>query len=233
MTLVTGTTPFDADYILSGAVRIAYAVPGTGTVPVGSAAVPTSLSDIMDLSAPYALKAGWKYIGATTENPNYTRSFETEGVEIQEYKGNLFEEVTEVSRTMEFTAAEFREEILRIVESAGPATTVAAAAGSSAQKVIKFGSFESPDRYRWVFVAQRPKTSTNAVTEPSGKTRGPFVACVLYQGSISADDAQMEFGKGQVAAAGVTIQGFPEGGLSGEVAAGAWFLESPGTILSA
>lgn len=231
MVATQGALPYDIANLLGGAVRILYAIPGTGTVPSGSAPVPEDLSDIIDLVYPYAPKAGWHDFGATKENFTYSRGFETEGLEIQQFQGNIIEEITAISRNMQVSAAEFSPEVIRIIENATGIDTVAASAGVSAQKVVKIGSFASPARYRMAFIARR-YIASGSVIEPvsSGRTRGRFVGAWLNQTQVSADDTEIEIGKGELAATGVTFAGFPEPGVDGEEAFGGWAFEDAGTI---
>ncbi len=236
MVATTGALPYDIANLLGGAVRILYAVPGNGTLPAGSVAPPEDLSDIIDLVYPYAPKTGWKDFGATKENFTYSRGFETEGLEIQQFQGNIIEEITAISRNMQVSAAEFSPEILQIIENATGIDTVAAVAGASvAQKVVPIGSFASPARYRMAFIARR-YVASGTVTEPvadGARVRGRFVGAWLHQTQVSADDTEIEIGKGELAASGVTFAGFPEPGLDGEEAFGGWAFEEPGIVAPA
>jgi len=45
---------------------------------------PTKISDVMDLTAPFALKEGWRDLGATQEGINISRGFDTEDFEIDQ-----------------------------------------------------------------------------------------------------------------------------------------------------
>lgn len=226
MALKQGAFPYDIDNLLGGAVRIAYARLDVET-PV---AVPTDLTDIFDLTSPYALADGWEEFGATSENFTYSRGFATEGYEIQQEQAAVIEEITEITRTIQVSMAEFDPEHLRIFENAPEPGQIAAAAGRSAQDVVSFGGFSSAASYRFAFIARR-NTKSGIVREgAAGRTRGRFFGGVLFNASVSADDVSMEIGKGQLAAAGLTFQAFPDATQPEGEEYGAWFDERPGTI---
>jgi hypothetical protein len=189
------------------------------------------MADVIDMTAPYHAKTGWKDIGATKESFTYTRSFDTEGLEIQQSTSALFEEITSIARTIECSLAEFNPEILALVEGAESAPgTVAAATGASAQKVIKFGSFATLERNRFAFISRRNKAS-GLVTEGAGLTRGRLVMGLLNQAQLASDDADIEQDKGALTAAGVKFTAFPDEDVEESADNfGAWYFEDAGTI---
>jgi hypothetical protein len=221
--------PYDVDQLLGGAVRILYA-PTTEPIP-------TSIDDVIDMTDPYAPAGTWVDLGATRDSFSYSRGFDTSGYEIQQLAGNVIEEITDISRTIEVSFADFRPEHLAMIE--GRASTVvesvAAVAGSSAQETVKFGSFSSLERYRFAFISRRPKQA-GVVNEPSGTYsaanggRGRFFMGVAYEAQLSADEVSMEQAKGELTAAGVTFTLFPASGEASGEEYGAWFDETAGTI---
>lgn len=226
--------PYDIGNLLVGAVRILYADPDVVT------AVPDNMSDVMSLESPYTAATNWSEIGATRDSFTYTRGFETEGLEIQQTTATLFEEITNVSRTIEVSAAEFTGGILKIIEGAdsNAVTAVAASANVSAQKRLYIGSFSTLKRYRFAFVARRNVASGTVVESaeavPASGSRGRFVMCILNQAQMSADDAEIEFDKGTLAATSVTFTAFPDDDVTlASDNYGAWFFEDAGTIPAA
>jgi hypothetical protein len=220
--------PYNISDLLVGAVRILYA---TTAEPI-----PTSISDVIDMESPYAAQTGWVELGATRESFTYTRGFETEGLEIQQTSSVLFEEVTNVTRTIEVSMAEFNAANLALMEGAQSAAgAVVAASGISAQTTQKFGSFTTLDRYRFAFLSRR-NIASGLVTESSGAvpasgTRGRFVMGVLYQAQMSADDAELEFDKGTLTAASVSFTAFGDSSVTlADDNMGVWFFETAGTI---
>jgi hypothetical protein len=217
--------PYDIDNLLVGAVRILYA-PTTEPIP-------DSIADVIGMVSPYHALTGWKDIGATKESFTYTRSFDTEGLEIQQSTSALFEEITSIARTIECSLAEFNPEVLALIEGAESTPgTVAAAANASAQKVVKFGSFSTLERFRWAFISRRNKAS-GLVTEPGagGATRGRLVMGVLNQAQLASDDADIEQAKGELTAAGVKFTAFPDETVEESADNfGAWYFENEGTI---
>lgn len=216
--------PYDIDNLLAGAVRIVYA-------PI-TQALPASMDDVFDPVAPYALKTGWKELGATRESFTYTRGFDTAGLEIQQSTAALFEEITAITRTIELSIAELTADTLKMIEGSQAAiTTIAAATGSSAQKSIAFGAFSTLDRYRFAFISRRNKASGLVTEGAAGPTRGRFVMGVAYAAQMAADDSAIEQAKGALTAAGITYTLFPDDGVvSADANYGAWFFEDEGVI---
>lgn len=218
--------PYDINNLLGGAVRIVYAV-ADGATPQ---AVPAGMDDVFSMVSPYALKTGWTDLGATKESFSYTRGFDTEGYEIQQLAGNVIEEITDITRTIEVSYADLRVEHLSLIEGGTAAVApVAGGANKGAQQRASFGSFSSLDRYRFAFISRRPKQA-GTVTEPSGATRGRFFMGVAYQAQIAADDVEFEQAKGELSALGVTFTTFPESGQASGEEYGAYYDETAGTI---
>jgi hypothetical protein len=222
MPAVTGPFPYNIDNLLGGAARILRA-PMTEDIPA-------SIADVIDVEAPYAPLGDWEDVGATKESFTYGRGFETEGYEIQQVKGNVIEEVTDTTRTIEVSIAEFRPDLLSLIEGetiAPDATAVQA--GENVQDRVRFGSIRSLNRYRWAFIARRDKAS-GIVTETGGATRGRLFMGVLYAAQLAADDIDLEMAKGALTAVGVSFTSFPESGQPDGGEYGAWFDERPGVI---
>jgi hypothetical protein len=223
MALVAGAFPYDIENLLGGRVRILYALPAEP--------VPASINDVILMESPYTAQTGWTDLGATRDSFTYTRGFDVEGWEIQQVPGNVIEEVTEITRTIEVSFADLRPEHLAMIEgqTAAPGN-VTAVAGASAQKVVKFGSFSSLERRRFAFIAQRPLAAGIVVESGPAIERGRFFMGVAYQAQLSADEAELEQDKGALTAAGVTFTMFPDTDEVQGDEYGAWFDETAGTI---
>jgi|SRR5262245_29031517 len=230
MALVAGAFPYDIDNLLGGAVRILYA-PTTQ-------AIPADISSVIQMVGPsYTAKTGWTDLGATKESFSYTRGFDVEGWEIQQTAGNVIEEISDITRSVSVSIAEFTVEMLKIIEgdsgviSAVTAVGGPAATAKGAQDKLAFGSFRSLSRYRVAFISQRARAS-GEVTEAANANakRGRFVMGVGYSAQLSADEIEMEQAKGELTAAGTGFTFFPEGGQTQGSEYGAWFLEDAGTI---
>ena len=226
MALTGAPFPYDINQLLGGAVRILYG-PAAGATPVP---VPDSMDDVFAMVSPYAAKAPWVDLGATKESFTYSRGFDTSGYEIQQVAGNVIEEITDITRSIEISFADFRPEHMAMIENAPGVATVAAAAGSGAQKRVGFGSFSSPVQYRFAFVAQRPRQAGLVVEPAGGRERGRFFMGVAYLAQVAADEISFEQGKGELTGAGVTFTMFPESGQPTGQEYGAWFDETAGTI---
>lgn len=224
MALVGAPFPYDINNLLTGAVEIYYALT--------SVAIPVDISDVLDMEAPYAPLTGWTPLGATKEPFSYSRSFDSEGLDIQQSTTAVFEEVTDIERTITVSMAEFNPFGFQLMENAPSTATIAAATGASAQKKIAFGSFTSMTRYRFAFLSRRPK-GAGTVTESDGTTiRGRFVMGVAYQAQIQADEIEMEQGKGELTAVELAFTLFPETTVAQPEGqdVGFWALEDAGTI---
>lgn len=224
MALVGAPFPYDINNLLSGAVSIYYG-------PAATTAIPVDISDVILMEAPYTVQTGWTPLGATKEPFSYSRSFDSEGLEIQQSTSVILEEVTDITRTITVSQAEFNPFGFQLMENAPSVATIAAAAGASAQKKIAFGSFTSLTRYRFAFLSRRPKAA-GEVTETGGVVRGRFVMGVAYQGQVQADEIEMEQGKGELTAVELAFTLFPETTVAQPEGqdVGFWALEDPGTI---
>jgi hypothetical protein len=223
MTVIAGAFPYDIDNLLGGAVRILYA-------PT-SVAIPANIADVISMVSPYAPQTGWLDVGATKESFSSSRGFSTEGFEIQQTTGNVIEEITGLTRAIQVSFAEFRPTILQIIEAnVGGVDTIAAAAHKGAQKRVTFGSIKSVDQYRWAFISRRAKASGLVVETETSVSRGRFVMGTMYRGQVAADDASIEQGKGNLSAAQVSFNGFPDDTQAEGEEYGAWFMEDAGTI---
>lgn len=225
MALTGAPFPYDITNLLGGAVRILYGAVG-GATP---AAIPTSMDDVFDMETPYAAVAPWVDLGATKESFTYTRGFDTSGYEIQQVAGNVIEEITDISRSIEISFADFRPEHLQMIENAPAVANVAAVAGSGAQKRVAYGSFSSPVQYRFAFVSMRPRQA-GIVEESGGKERGRFFMGIANLAQVAADEISFEQAKGELTGAGVTFTMFPESGQPTGEEYGAWYDETAGTI---
>jgi hypothetical protein len=226
MALSTGAFPYDIANLLGGAVRILYADPET-------VAVPGDISDVIDMQSPYASQTGWTDLGATRDAFSYSRSFDTEGYEIQQVAGNVIEELTDITRSIEISFADFRPEHLKMIENAPNIDTIGPVAHAtdpaSEQKRIGFGSFSSIEQYRFAFIAKRPKQA-GVVVEGDLTERGRFFMGVANLAQIAADEVSFEQEKGTLTAAGVTFTLFPDSTEAEGEEYGAWFDELAGTL---
>lgn len=231
MTLVTGPFPYDIDNLLGGQVRVLYA-------PTSVAIPSNGVSDVIQMIGPsYTPKTGWIDLLSTKESFSYSRGFDVEGWEIQQTAGNVIEEITDITRSVSVSVANFTDEILKILEGgSGTISSVAAVGGPAAtargaQDKITFGSFSSLTQYRIAFISKRSLSSGTVIEAGNANaTRGRFVMGVGYRTQLSADEIEMEQAKGELTAANTGFTFFPEGGQSQGSEYGSWFLEDAGTI---
>lgn len=214
--------PYDVNEVLGGRARILIA-PTT-------VAVPDDLSDIVDLVSPYAPKTGWEDLGATGGPAQYGRNLTVAGYNIQQSTSAVLEEPQEVTRTIAFPSAEVRPDILAMLEEAGAVETVAAAALRSPQDRVRFGTVVELSSYRLAVIGVR-KEVQGAVTEPGGAKRGRLVALVGFNCQISADNAQVAFGEGDMAQVPLSFTFHPDSTLTTSgTEFGMWLTEDSATI---
>lgn len=213
--------PYNINNLVVGAPRVLYA-------PT-SQAVPTDISQIIAMTSPYAPQGAWLDFGAAKSSSSYSRDIESEGLEIQQETGAVIEEVTQVDRVLSTSIAELTPESQKIIENAPAIETVAAAAGRSAQKRLKIGSFTDLTQYRIALIGTR-KIQSGTVTEPGGATRGRLICVTLYRTQVAADSVEEEFEKGELVEAPVDFVSFPEAGQASGQEYGTWLYEDAGTI---
>lgn len=226
MAVVSGPLPYDLAHLLGGAARVIVSDPSAPP-----SALPENINDFIDCETPYATKTGYLDLGATTEGTSYSRDMDSEGYEIEQTSGTIFEEITEVSRRLDVNMGEINPQNLQILEEAPSVATVAAVVGEAvAQKAVAFGSIQSLTSRQVIFVGMRNKQS-GVVSETTGSiTRGRFVALVLYNATIAADSSEVEVAKGSLASLPVSFVAFPAGGETQGQEFGTWLLEDAGTI---
>ena len=217
--------PHNIQNLIAGPIRVLYA-------PIAQA-LPVGLDDIIDLTDPYDPVTGWEDVGATTDESEYSLDMESEGYEIQQTTAIVAEKITQTNRTTTVPMAEFTPELTKLAEEAKEITTIAAAAGASAQKAVDVGGIDSLTRYRFAFVAMRDQGFGNLVTEPGAGSvqRGAFVGFCAYSASIAAEEQSLSIDRENLSAREVTFAFYPDGAVvDPRKAVGRWFFEDAGTI---
>lgn len=229
-----GRTPYDKANALTGPARVVWADPAV-------TAVPADLSSVVDSVATageYPLKTGYFDFGLAADAPSYTHDKDTEGLEYQQASGNLFEEITEISRQFTAQVAEIESENLKIIENSTITTAVAASAAAAptatkraAQTLVHTGLYSSFRQFRIVLISYRP-TGAGMITEPGGLVRPCAVARIIPLCTLAAEDTELEFEKGEPTNAEVTFTAVPDQALGANKEHGYWALETPGAILA-
>src|SRR4051794_29314388 len=228
-TALGGKTPYDAGGALAGPARVLYSRPEDVTT------VPVDLWDIIpavaDAQGEYPVKTGWKDFGLSADAPSYTHSKESEGLEYQQPKGVLFEQISAITRTFTAQIGQIDPENMQIVENTQSLTSIAAAAGESAQKKVPFGLYSEFKNVRIAMITYRP-SGTPSVTEPapSNIVRPAAVALVLPLCVLSAEDSEFTFDKGAPVNAAITFTVLPVQALGAGKEHGFWLFETPGII---
>lgn len=193
--------------------------------------IPDDISDMIDMESPYSLQGTWTDFGATTDTSSYTRDLTEDQYTIEQETSAVLSKVTETNRKFTLPVAEITPENMQMIEEGGQIGTIASGSGKGAQKKVGFGTIPSLTRYRIAFIAQRDPGFGGIVTESDSSTRGPFVAVVGYQASISADSSGLDIKKGALSARPINFQLYPDPTI-GEARdnAGCFLFEDPGTI---
>lgn len=227
MALGGGRTPYDPAGALTGPARV-LGMPYSGTLP-------DDLWDIVpaiNTAGEYAALGDWFDFGLAVDAPVYNHSKEVEGLEYQQPTQALFEQITNITRTITVQIGQIDPENMTIVENTQSAiTTVAAAANKSAQKRLRFGTYDEFLTYRIAMISYRPSGSA-IVTEPDGTVRPPAVALILPNCRLSAEDSEFTFERGTPVNASIQFTSFPEDALDAGEEGGFWIFEQPGTILA-
>ena len=210
--------------LLSGAVAVAY-------TPVATAA-PVNIADIVTLVGAPAVVSPWIPYGATKGGASYGMDVKAEELTIDQRTGAVFEDITDIVRTLKFDIAQLSPEHWKIAEQAAAIATIAAAANKSQQKVVKSGSFSEYDRYRTAFIGQRRK-SQGLVTEPGGATRACYIVLGFYSSALAATSSETKFDAGALATRSLEVKAFPDSTLTPGADTMFFFEEQPGIITAA
>lgn len=181
----------------------------------------------------YAAKTNVLDIGSAREGQgsNYSRNIEASEWRVEQVTDALYEDITQIPRSITVQIAEMTAEKLRLLENAPAVTAVSAASGYSAATRVDFGSIEQLDRWRVAMIGQFRKGIGRDVVEPDGFVRGAFYAVVLHSATISPSEASLELQKGQLANVPLTFRAFADASIADTTKAVGWhYLESAGTI---
>jgi len=222
--------PFDSQGALAGPARVAYADPTeVSTAPDDCWDIVTPVADA---DGEYPLETGWNDFGLAAEAPSYTHSKETEGLEYQQPKGLLFEQISDITRSFTAQIAQIDPENMVIVENASAVEEIASASGKSAVDKVAFGLYQEFKSVRIALITYRP-AGTLTVTEPSPSpvgTRPAAVILVLPLCVLSAEDSEFEFDKGAPVNAAISFTVLADQSLGAGKEHGYWCFERPGVI---
>lgn len=178
---------------------------------------PVGIHSVIDMTYPYApADPAWRNAGAAVSQRGYTRGLSSEGIDIQEQTGNLFEDITETTRTVSLPFAEMKPFLEEIIENSPQIADIpAAAAGGgnaavSEQEIVALQSISTLRRYRVAIIGVR-RTESGVVVEPTdGRQRGRFVGRLLNLCTLSADDTELTMEKGSLAERVVAFTAFSD-----------------------
>lgn len=206
--------PYNSRNLVVGAWRVLLAPSDEG--------VPTDLADVVSLDYPYTPQGTWFDVGAAKSSSTYTRGMDSEGIEIQQETGTIFDEITNLSRMFALSIAEFTPELVQIVENAPDPEDV------GAMDRLPLTSIVDLVHYRLCAVGIRKKAS-GVVTESGGRERGRLLAVTLNQVTLTADDVDAEFEKGALGEMQVTFTAYPDPDVDADDGDwGAWYFEEAG-----
>lgn len=218
--------PYDINNLTGAAARVMLAPIDTD--------LPDVPADIFDQVSPYAPAGGtgadWFNAGATSGPLQVGRNMTLAGFTIEQSQTVLLEEPTEITYTVQVPFAELSPTVLQIINNSADPEDVTATTGASAGVKTSFGNIFDLTHYRIAFIVRKSKSQGNVV-EPGGRIRGRFFTYVGYDCSLTAENVQTNFGKGQLAAATVTFKLYPDSEVTDEgMEHGFAFDETAGTI---
>lgn len=178
-------------------------------VPYDDEDAPEGIHDVIGMEYPYAPVGNWINTGVSVSAKGYTRGMEAEGIAVQEESGNLFEDITETSRTVSVPFAEVKPAFEEIIENGTQLADIPAATGVSEQEVVALQSISTLRQYRVAFIGVR-RMESGSVLEGDGRERGRFVMRVLNLCTLAADDVEEEMEKGSLAERVVAFSAFPD-----------------------
>lgn len=190
--------------------------------------IPTYPSDIFDGTDPYAVKTGWVDFGATSGPPVISRTFTTSGIVIEQSDTSLYDEVTEMTRTLQIPIAEFSPANLAVLEES-TAATYASGTKRGSGTTVPFGSIDSLSSFRLAVVGMRSKQQ-GTVTETVGpKTRGSFVVWTAYKASLTGDSLAASLGRNETSNLSVSFKLYPDPTVTTTNGTfGRWLIEDSG-----
>jgi hypothetical protein len=171
---------------------------------------PEGIHSVIDMVYPYAPVDSWENGGAAVSQRGYTRGLSSEGIDIQEQTGNLFEDITETTRTVSLPFAEINPFLESIIENSPAIDDIDAAPGVSEQSVVALQSISTLRRYRIAIIGVRRTESGVVVEPPDARQRGRFVGRLLNLCTLSADDTEQTMEKGSLAERVVAFTAFSD-----------------------
>lgn len=105
--------------------------PGRLVVKTWDGTYPATISDVMGTSDPYALAAGWRDLGATTEGITISRGFETEDFTVDQVSGPVETSITGWTHTLATNLAENTPENRKLALAGGTIIETAPVLGTA------------------------------------------------------------------------------------------------------
>lgn len=222
-----GRMPFDATGALAGPARVVYADPAVEPVPADLWDV---ITPIADANGEYPTQGNWGDFGLAADAPSYTHSKDTAGLEYQQSRGELFTQISTITRSFTAQVGEITPDNMQIVENTSTVQAIAAGAGRAGQTKVPFGVYQSFKTYRICLISYRPDGSA-LVTEPGGLvTRPPAVALVFPLMVLAAEDSEFSFELGTPVNAAISFNALRTPDVPAGQEHGFWIFESPGTV---
>lgn len=226
----TATTGALAD-VAVGSGRIILA---PDTVDVATLANPFDvLPAERDAQGEYPVELPYFDTGFMSDEPSYTHSAESEGLEFVNASGVLFEKVTAIEQTIELNVASFNPRNLALIDNVDPALieTIAASSGKSGWTKIPVGSYSSGRRFRGLLVSDFASDDPDDLIVESDGTKRPRTlirVMPLLQLAIG-EDREISFARDGVNC-DVTLNIVEERSLPVDERRGYWAIETAGTI---
>lgn len=153
--------------------------PGRLVVKDYDGTFPEKISDVIDVTDPYDLKAGWIDLGSTNDGITTSRGFDTNDFEVDQVMGVVDQEITGWTHTLQTTLAENDVEnrqlaiiggqIIETPPVLGTATTLTGALGIGAT-IISVTSAVGMTAGGFINLSEGGKVETKAIARIQGNT---------------------------------------------------------------
>lgn len=205
MAETTGRFPIDLNYLRDGRVRMLLAHKPDLT------ALPASPVDVVDPLSPYAAKTHWLNVGATNGALSHARGRTLSDWRVQQRDAAVFRSVTDSTMQIGAPAVQLSPTLLAILEHSPGVETIAAATGHAAYSIVPVGNITDLEEFAIAFLGFY-KRAQGIIREGASDTkgRGRMFGYVGYRATLAGDTVTVTYDAGNMAAADLTFDLYPD-----------------------
>lgn len=233
MALTGGRHPYDPAEALIGPFNVLIADPNDVDI-ADVDDLYSIVSGIRDGSGIYQPAADWAYGGLAADAHEYDHGRETAGIEYDNVNGDLFEQVSKITRDVTVNFGSFGKFTVQIMENTTDETAIAGATNKAPQTKVGFGLYDSLREYRVALVGYRPDSSTVGLVREgvAGPYRPAMYAVVFPLVRLSTDSTKLSFKKGAPVSGAVKLSSVAEPTLGAGLEHGFHVWETPGSTIA-